>query len=158
MSELNNGSETNLQIVTKAKKSAVAYEKPFEKTSKKGRPRKKGAKIKLKELFDTQKEDFKEIIVELYGKKETVKYISFNLLWGQGLYQELRFVLVKYKNTTSILVSTNLDMKPESIIRLYSYRFKIEVTFRELKQLIGGLSYHFWCKSMPKLNRYTKKK
>jgi len=50
-----------------------------------------------------------------------------------------------------------LSLHPETIIRLYSYRFKIECTFRELKQVIGGFHYHFWSKSMPKLNRFFKK-
>jgi hypothetical protein len=33
-------------------------------------------------------------------------------------------------------------------------RFKIESTFREMKQVIGAFSYHFWSKSTPKLNQY----
>ena len=36
-------------------------------------------------------------------------------------------------------------------------RFAIESTFKELKQQIGGFSYHFWTKSLPRLNRYKKK-
>src|SRR5665647_3028340 len=57
----------------------------------------------------------------------------------------------------SILVSTDLTLEATDIIRLYGYRFKIECTFREMKQVIGGFSYHFWSKSMPKLKRYLKK-
>ncbi len=38
----------------------------------------------------------------------------------------LRFALVKYGNTQSILVSTCLELTPEAIIRLYSCRFRIE--------------------------------
>ncbi len=51
----------------------------------------------------------------------------------------LRFVLLKYGDTQSILVSTCLDLTPETIIRLYSYRFRIEGCFRELKQQIRWL-------------------
>jgi len=69
----------------------------------------------------------------------------------------LRFVLVKFNGINSILVSTDLNLNPETIIRLYSYHFKIECTFRELKQVIGAFSYQFWCKSMPKLNRFKRK-
>ena len=57
----------------------------------------------------------------------------------------------------SILVSTSLTLEPLSIIRLYSYRFRIECTFRELKQQVGAFCYHFWSKHMPRLNYYQKK-
>ena len=57
----------------------------------------------------------------------------------------------------SILVSTSLELEPLSVIRLYSYRFRIECTFRELKQQTGAFCYHFWSKHMPKLSYYQKK-
>ena len=72
------------------------------------------------------------------------------------MYQELRFVLVEMNGVQSILASTSLDLEPLSIIRLYSYRFRIECMFRELKQQIGAFCYHFWSKHMPKLSYYQK--
>ncbi len=156
LNQLNFANGHLLHILTKAKMSCVAYTKPIKKNGK-GRPRKKGDSIKLRELFETNKDKFNESKIELYGKEETVKYLCLNLLWGQKLYQELRFVLVKYNERNAILVTTKLNLEPEKIIRLYSYRFKIECTFRELKQLLGGFSYQFWCKSMPKFKKYAKK-
>lgn len=44
-----------------------------------------------------------------------------------------------------------------SIIRIYSYRFRIECTFRELKQQTGAFCYRFWSKHLPKLSYYQKK-
>ncbi|WBW99491.1 transposase [Oceanirhabdus sp. W0125-5] len=156
LNKLNSADGHLLHILTKAKMSCVTYTKPIHKKGK-GRPCKKGDSIKLKELFESAKDKFTESKIELYGKEEAVQYLCINLLWGQKLYQELRFVLVKYKERNAILVTTKLDFEPEKIIRLYSYRFKIECTFRELRQLIGGFSYQFWCNNMPKLNNYTKK-
>ncbi|WP_132247149.1 hypothetical protein [Marinisporobacter balticus] len=91
--------------------------------------------------------------MERWKKWNILRSIFFG---GKGYYSELRFVLVKYQGKCTILVSTKLDLGPTSMIELYAYRFKIECTFRELKQVIGGFSYQFWSKSMPKLKRYLK--
>ena len=48
-------------------------------------------------------------------------------------------------------------MTPEDILTAYSYRFKIEAMFREMKQQVGAFMYHFWTKATPKLDRYRKK-
>jgi len=144
-----------LTIVTKAKSNAVAYEKPAVKSGR-GRPPKKGRAVKLSNLFDSFAPEFTQTVVKMYGETESISYLCKDLLWGKGLYCQLRFVLVKYGNTQSILVCTNAKLTPEQIIRLYSYRFKIESCFREFKQVMAGLAYHFWSKAMPKLNRFAK--
>jgi hypothetical protein len=156
LNKLNSQDNNLLQIVTKAKKSCTAYEKAGEYSGI-GRPRKKGDPIKLNTYFETKKNFFKTTVINLYGKEQELSYYCINLLWGQKLYQELRFVLVSYNGINSILVTTDICLNPETIIRLYSYRFKIECTFRELKQVIGAFSYQFWSKSMPKLKRFKKK-
>lgn len=157
LSELNGNGTVRIEIVTKAKKSCTAFEKPGARNPGRGRPRKKGTAVHLKELFTSHKEQFRETKMELYGKQESLRYYSTDLLWGQKLYQELRFVLVEMGGCQSILASTSLELEPLDIIRLYSYRFRIECTFRELKQQIGAFCYHFWSKYMPKLNYYRKK-
>lgn len=146
-----------LHIVTRAKKDAVAYYKPIATAKpQRGRPCKKGEKVKLRELFKNA-DSFTATRLMLYGKTEAVRYFCIDLLWGKKLYRELRFVLVCYKDTQAILVSTNLDFTPEQIIRLYGLRQKIEVSFFGIKQVIHGFSSHFWSKAMPVLNRYRKK-
>jgi hypothetical protein len=153
---LNRDGDVRMEIITKAKKSCTAYEKPGPRKPGRGRPPKKGAAVHLKELFLSHREKFQEAEIELYGKKESIRYHCVDLLWGQKLYQELRFVLVEMDGIQSILASTSLELEPLSIIRLYSYRFRIECTFRELKQQTGAFCYHFWSKHMPKLSYYQK--
>ena len=153
---LNRDGDVRMEIITKAKKSCTAYEKPGPRKPGRGRPPKKGAAVHLKELFLSHREKFQEAGIELYGKKESIRYHCVDLLWGQKLYQELRFVLVEMDGIQSILASTSLELEPLSIIRLYSYRFRIECTFRELKQQTGAFCYHFWSKHMPKLSYYQK--
>ena len=130
LQELTGGETVCMEIVTK--------EKPG-----RGRPPKKGKAIRLKDLFESRKEQFREAEMVLYGRKEKLRYYSIDLLWGQKLYQELRFGLVEYNGIQSILARTSLEPDPLSMIRLYSFRFRIECTFRELKQQIGAFCYHF---------------
>lgn len=118
----------------------MAFKLP-ERKSGRGRPAKKGDKLVLKDLFSADGAPFTKTVLELYGKQTQVEYLCMDLLWGQKLHQMLRFVLVKYGNTQSILVSSCLSLTPETIIRLYSCRFRIEGCFRELKQQIGGLPF-----------------
>lgn len=59
-------------------------------------------------------------------------------MWGKKLYQPLQFVLAEYDGNQIFLVSTDLTMTPEDILTAYSYRFKIEAMFREMKQQVGA--------------------
>lgn len=157
LKKLNQDGPVQMEIVTKAKRSCKAFEEPEpKKPGTKGRPAKKGKTVHLMELFDTCSSEFLQTEAVLYGKKTPIRYYSRDLLWGQKLYQKLRFVLVEYQGTKSILVSTSLKLEPLSVILLYSYRFRIECTFKELKQQTGAFCYHFWSKHMPKLNYYRK--
>jgi len=142
-----------LDVVTKAKSNCTAYFPAGEYKGRGARP-KKGASVKVSSFFNTHADSFVETILNLYGVDEAVRYFCIDLKWGQGLYQDLRFVLSITGKGTSILVSTDLSLTPIQIIQLYSRRFKIECSFRELKQVVAGFACHFWSKAMPKLQKF----
>ena len=147
-----------VDIITRAKRSCTAYFMPdVNPAPQRGRPRKKGDSVKLNTLFQSRASQFIKAEAWMYGKKESVEYLCLDLLWGIKLYRKLRFVLVKSARGNAILVSTDLTLDPLLMIEAYSLRFKIEQTFRSFKQQIGGFRYHFWTKSMPKINKYRKK-
>jgi len=153
-----NQSKPLVDIITRAKNSCIAYLPPDANPApRRGRPRKKGETIKLKTLFHDRASEFIKADVWMYGKMESIEYLCLDLLWGIKLYKKLRFVLVKSSRGNAILVSTDLTLKPVLMIEAYAHRFKIESTFREFKQQIGGFRYHFWTKAMPKLKKYRKK-
>jgi hypothetical protein len=82
-----------------------------------------------------------------------------NQIYMHGLIMEsigcnLRFVLAKTNEKCTILAFSDLCMHPEIIIFAYSYRFKIEVSFKMSKHIIGRLCYRFWTAAMPKLSRF----
>ncbi len=133
-----------LHIITKAKSNAVAYlENPKNNKDKEN-------KIKLYDLFSLRAHDFTSKKLVLYGGKRTVAYLVWDLFW-EPIGKKLRFVLVKDGNDNFVLMSSNLSLSPENIILAYSYRFKIEVTFKGLKQLLGAFAYRFWTSALPKL-------
>jgi hypothetical protein len=162
MNELNSSDGGNrIAIITKAKRNVIAYRQPIPTLRKtRGRPRKKGTPVKLNDLFDSKKSHFETEVMYLYGRKRTVRHMYLDLLWGTKLYQELRFVLVEYEDDggpkRGILVCTE-KYAPNLIITLYAYRFSIEEFFREFKQRFGGFGYHFWTRSIAKLNHFKKK-
>jgi len=61
--------------------------------------------------------------------EQEVEYLSLSQLRGSKLYQELQFVLVKYNNSTAILVCSNLTLDPALIIEAYAHHFKIEYMY-----------------------------
>jgi len=140
-----------VDVITRAKMGYVVYEKQPGSENGVGRA-KPGKSWNFYELFKTQKFTAKEI--EIYGQKKKVKYSCVDMLWGKDLFQELRFILVNIDGSYSIIVSTNLNLDPETIIKLYSIRFKIETCFRALKNSLDGFGYHFWNSRMPTIDRY----
>ena len=145
-------------IISRMKRNAIAWtEAPERRPGRSGRPRKKGDKVRLWELFETKRTKFQKEPLKINGSDRNMEYFSLDLLWGKGLYQKLRFVLVREGESRFILVSTDLSLSATDIIRLYLCRSGVERMFRELKQQIGAFSYHFWSKSMPLLNRFRKK-
>lgn len=146
---LNEQGQRLLHVLTRARKNVVAYETPVRKKGK-GRPSRYGKKIILADLF--VKEAFVPTTLRLYGKKTAVSYYCLDLIW-KPLKDKVRFVLVKMNGESFILLCSNLQWAPEDIIQAYSFRFKIEVSFKELKHLLGTFCYHFWCKKMPRLSK-----
>jgi hypothetical protein len=142
-----------LSVVTKAKSNAKAFFPPGKYKGRGARP-KRGPCVKVASFFTTHAELFNLVEMTLYGKKEAVRYFCIDLLWGEGVYQNLRFVLTVIDGTRSIFVSTDLTLSPKQVVSLYCRRFKIECAFRELKQVVAGFAYHFWSKAMPKLQKF----
>lgn len=141
-------------LISRLKSSAVAYY-PVKnvKKAKRGRPKKYGKKIKLTKLFE-QTEDFKSIDSPVYNEiGVTIEYMMVDLLW-KPIGNLVRFVLVKHPVRGRIIImSTDLTLDALDIILGYSYRFKIELTFKQSLHVVGSYTYHFWLKCMEPLRR-----
>jgi len=142
-------------LISRVRKNAVAYEKAPELDGKKrqGRPRKYGRKIKLRSMFD-RPETMQETSSPVYGEKNvTIRFRCLDLLW-RPVGIPVRFVAAIHPTRGRILLmSTDLSLAPVEIIRIYSLRFKIELSFKHALRIIGTYGYHFWMADMTPIGR-----
>jgi len=141
-------------LLTRVRSNAVGYlPAPVPEIRRRGRPRKYGEKIAMKSLFDDP-ETMDAAASPVYGESDvTLRIRSMDLLWRPvGL--AVRFVAVMHPTRgRCILMCTDLALAPIEIIRLYGYRFKIEVTFKQSLHVVGAFLHHFWMAAMTPVKR-----
>lgn len=143
-------------LVTRARRNAVAYRPaPKPKRPRRGRPRIYGKRLRLRDLF-ADASAFTSTPSPLYDDKNVViAFRCIDLLW-RPVGRLVRFVLVRHPTRGSmILMSSDITTDPLDIIILYSYRFKIELGFRQALHVLGTYAYHFWMMGMTPLRRVT---
>ena len=141
-------------LVTRVRITAVAYFPAAPcRTKKRGRPKTYGRKIKLRKWFGRSKQ-FIKAPSPVYGEKGvTLRYYCLDLMWRK-LGRMARFVWVDHPTRGQmILLCTDLTLEPMEILRLYGWRFKIEVSFKEAIHTLGAYAYHFWMRDMTPIHR-----
>ena len=142
------------QLLTRVRKNAVAYRMvALPKTARRGRPKKYGKKVHLRDYFD-RRETFTPALSPVYGETETtILYRTEVLLW-RPIGRLVRFVWVIHPTRGNIiLMCTDGSIEPLTVIQTYGYRFKIEVGFRSAIHGVGTYAYHFWMKAMKPIRR-----
>jgi hypothetical protein len=143
------------ELISRVRRNAVAYypaEAP--KTPRRGRPALYGKKVRLRDLWHSQREQFQSAPSPVYGEKAIeLNYFTIDLLW-RPVGRLVRFVLVEHPSRgRCLLMSTDLTLSALEIIAGYGYRFKIEVAFKQALHTLGSYAYHFWMKRMTPIGR-----
>ncbi len=138
-------------LVTRVRSNAVAYLPAKQKKTgrKRGRPKKYGKKLKLRELLKNT-DDMARVESPVYADKKgtLIHFKTIDLLWRPvGIL--VRFVLVVHPARGKIiLMSSDLTLSGIDIIQIYGLRFKIEVSFKQALRTLGTYAYHFWMRTM----------
>ena len=142
-------------LVTRLRITATAHSPAAPRKSKRrGRPQIYGKKIKLRKWFVQRREEFLKAPSPVYGEKgATLRLYSCDLFWRK-LGRRVRFVWVDHPTRGQmILLCTDLSLEPMEILRLYGWRFKIEVSFKQAIHTVGAYAYHFWKAGMTPIKR-----
>lgn len=144
-------------VISRIRINAVGYlpVPQSQQRHKRGRPKLYGKKIKLKLLLD----DVTEMVTApspVYGEVNVkIKYRSIDLIW-KPLRRLVRFVLVIHPTRgKSIFLTTDFELHPIDVIRLYGIRFKIELSFKQALRVVGAFAYHFWMRTMTPIKRWS---
>jgi hypothetical protein len=141
-------------LLSRVRNNAVAYypAAPPEK-NKRGRPRLYGEKVALRSLFENP-DTMQTAASPVYGEHGVeLRLRTLDLLWRPvGIL--IRFVAVVHPSRgRCLLMCTDLELAPLEIVRLYGYRFKIELAFKHALRVVGAFFYHFWMAAMRPLRR-----
>jgi len=131
----------NVTFTTRLPANAVLYDLAPPRTGRRGRPALKGARLgSPADLAATAR--FRKTQVNRYGRTETVYLAEINCLWyGSFHTQQVRVILLRDDGTESgydlALVSTDHDSPAATVVGRYAWRWSIEVTFAEARDLLG---------------------
>jgi hypothetical protein len=123
----------NLHLVSKLRDDAdLSYLSNKPRTGKKGRPKKYGEKVDVKNL---NPEHFKQV-----ENNQGIKSFS-GIVYSKSLGRNILLIVeefhIKGKTIYRLLFSTDTDQAPIDVVNIYHTRFQIEFGFRDAKQFAG---------------------
>ena len=146
-----------IHILTRAKKNIVAYlPAPPKDPHTRGKQALYGEKLKLYNLFERWADRFTSTNTVVYGQSVTVRYLTADLLW-KPVKGYLRFFWFETPRGQLVLITSDLNLQPLGALEAYCHRATIETLFNTLKNVLGGMTYHFWSKYLERTSRRPKK-
>lgn len=142
-----------LCLIVRFRLDAALYEPaPKRRPGQRGRPRLKGKRLPtLEQLAQDPKTKWQRVTIpDWYGEgRRIVEIISSTAVWYHSGQPPLpiRWVLVrdpKGKFKTQALLSTDLSVKPVQMIKWFVLRWRLEVTFHEVREHLGVETQRQW--------------
>jgi hypothetical protein len=128
-------------FTTRLPASAVLYDLAPPPTGRRGQPALKGQRLGMAKDLAAELV-FTSFEVTRYQRTDTVHLAEVTCLWyGSFHTRTVRVILLRDEDTVSgydlALVTTDLDTPPAELVTRYAWRWSIEVTFAEARELLG---------------------
>jgi hypothetical protein len=142
-----------LCVIVRFRLDAALYAPaPKRKPGTNGRPRKKGERLPtLKQVAENKRTKWQRLTIpDWYGEgRRQVQIASDTAVWFHGGQPALpiRWVLIrdpKGKFKTQALLATDLNVAPAQMIKWFVLRWKLEVTFHEVREHLGVETQRQW--------------
>jgi hypothetical protein len=140
-------------LIVRFRLDAALYEPaPKRRPGQPGRPRVKGKRLPtLEQVAQNTKTKWKRVVIpDWYGEgRRMVEIVSDTAVWYHSGQPPLpiRWVLIrdpKGKFKTQALLSTDLSVRPVQIIKWFVLRWRLEVTFHEVREHLGVETQRQW--------------
>jgi len=132
----------NVDLIGRAVSNAALYAPAPKPTGKQGRPRKKGERLpSIDEWADDPRTPWTTLTINQYGLRTTLRWKRREALYyGVGKDRLLSVIVVEDvegKRGRHVFFCTNVNWPLPFILQTFALRWSIEVTFENLKQLLG---------------------
>jgi hypothetical protein len=132
------------------RRDAAPYEPAPPRTGRRGRPRQRGARLETPEEMSTRLRDKDFALIEYDCRGKTIRALvwSTRVLWSRVDSKRL-VTLVIVRDPDGVMlddffVCDDAEATDAEIVARYASRWAIEVTFREVKQCLGGEDPQSW--------------
>ncbi len=136
-------------VVSRMRRDAALYEPAPPRTGRRGRPRKKGARLPTPEQIAAQtKVGWQRVSIDMRGQRVERLLLARRVLWYRVCSDRLvQLVIVRDPDghqPDDFFFTTDLDAAPAQVAGFYAGRWSIEDTFRNTKQFLGGEDPQTW--------------
>lgn len=137
-------------IVSRMRRDAALYGPKPPPTRRRGRPRQRGERLPAPAdiAIGLRRRQFRTVTLDWRGRQETRLVWTRPVLWyGVCPTAMVRLVVVRDPagvEPDDFFFTTDLDMSPAEVLYVYTGRWAIEVTYRDVKQLVGGEQPQTW--------------
>jgi hypothetical protein len=132
----------NVQVVSRLRLDAALWAPtPRHRPGRKGRPRRRGARLPNPQHLAARCRRWQTIEVALYGRRVTTQVLPLRAFWYAALRTApVRIVVVRDphgKRRDEAFFCTDLGVNAAFILETYARRWCLEVTFHDTKQGLG---------------------